>query len=118
LFTHACGLVHTCVWLQQSLLPNIITLAAVTNSLPLAASDAEALDLSALKLTADLSQTWADFTALDATKYMYSHHVYATTTLCKMNPGYTFEHPLRPEMGGSPDINLVDFMVAEKLFTM
>jgi hypothetical protein len=70
---------------QQAVVPNIITLAAVLNAIPLEASSPDVADNV---LVFDAVKEWAGFSALDVNNYMFNHYINDTTTLAWMNPGY------------------------------
>lgn len=100
---------------QQALVPNLITLAAVLNAIPLEASS------SFLKKTTnqvfDLTATWATFSPLDATSYMFNNYINETSTLSWMNPGYdNAADPKNPPLTKSPNPSLIDFIVSKKIF--
>jgi hypothetical protein len=109
---------------QQALLPNLVTLAAVLDAVPLEAADA-ALILGAGAgaeppvMVFDATAAWAGFTPLQATEYMFVGHVSETSTLAFMNPGYdNAADPSSPPLSLAPRLKLVDYLVKERLFTI
>lgn len=110
----AQGFIRYNVTLQHLLLPNIITLAGVLDAVPLA--DGE-FHVDGSTLVFDALATFADFSAHDATSYMYQNFVNRTTSMSKMNPGLdTHGHPLNPPLTRWPDFALADYIVKERLF--
>ena len=73
---------------QQKLLPNIVTLAGVLDAVPLEFSSASAPPPHATVLTFDALAAFDGFAPVEATRYVYEHHVNMTTGLSWMNPGY------------------------------
>ena len=121
---------------QQSLVPQIATLAGVRNSLPIDVGTQEELLATAQAAGAvevlDLTEEWAGYDAggLGATRYIFENHVNETTALSKQNPGWSYPNSDRfpnlpfdvPDINGvltgSPNVGLVDFIVQQKLFNM
>jgi alcohol dehydrogenase YqhD (iron-dependent ADH family) len=64
-----------------------VTLAAVLNAIPLE-SDHPSIAATNPTLIFDLTKTWFNFNAVDATSYMYEHYVNQTSSLAWSNPGY------------------------------
>jgi hypothetical protein len=98
---------------QQRLVPNILTIAAVLDAVPL-----ERLPTGAT-LVFDALAVMAGFSALDATRYVYEHHVNATSTMAKVNPGLDVHgHPFSPHppLKDPPSWGLADYIVKERLF--
>jgi hypothetical protein len=108
---------------DKELLPEIVTLAAVTDSVPIDISDPdlkELIDFSVLKEAFHIGIDWADFTPLQATEYLFDHYANMTTGLAKLNPGYENINNLpnlHPPLTGEMDASLVDYIVKERLFT-
>lgn len=102
---------------QQQLLPNLITLAAVLDAVPLEAGD-PALSADAALLF-DATAEWAGLTPLQATEDVYAKYVSNTTTLAFINPGYdNAANPSDPPLTGTPRLKLVDYLVKERVFTI
>lgn len=102
---------------QQKLLPNIVTLAGVLDAVPL--DVAEPIPSHATTVVFDALKTFDQMTPLDATRYVFEHHVQQTTGMSKMNPGYesqTGKAVFRPNITGAVHIGLADYVVKEKLF--
>ena len=89
---------------QGLVLPNIITIAAVLDAVPLEDGDA-AIDGASLEF--DALTVLADMDARDATEYCFDRYANATSTMSKMNPGYdqsqAKRHPARPPLTGTID---------------
>ncbi|GMH49424.1 hypothetical protein TL16_g00512 [Triparma laevis f. inornata] len=105
---------------QQTILPNIITLAAMLDAIPIDLSDSTALNVDGKTMLFDTTVgDWKNFEAIEATEYMYRNYVNETMSMYKMNPGYatnSFMPDLHPELTGEPNVMAVDFIVKEKLF--
>lgn len=101
---------------QQELVPNLVTLAAVTDSLPL--EDGSPFIPNAGALVFDAIVAWKDFRAINATAFVFSRYANSTTTLAKMNPGWdVHDAPLGPwTLKYAPDLSLVDWIVKQRLF--
>lgn len=102
---------------QQAIVPNLLTVAAVLDAVPL--EDDSPFLPPALPVVFDALSVWAEFSPLNATQYVYEHFVNSTTTLAKMNPGYDLQsHPLNPNppLTGQPDLSLTDYIVSARLF--
>jgi hypothetical protein len=69
---------------QQLITPNIITLAAVLNALPLEDNDP---NIGSASLVFDAVKEFAGFGLYEATAYMLDNYVNQTTALAFMNPG-------------------------------
>jgi len=103
---------------DQLLVPNILTLAAVLDSIPLE-KDSPYLSVT-LPLLFNVSANWVGYSAKNATEYMWQHYVNSTTTAAKMNPGLDVHgHPLdpNPPLLFMPDFSLADYIVSARLFT-
>jgi hypothetical protein len=104
---------------QQLITPNIITLAAVLDAIPLQDGDPLAAQLPKVF---DALVVFRGFSAMQATEYMHTHHVNQTTTMAQMNPGWDTHRPASPPTLPSltQDLNpgLIDYIVKERLFNM
>eukprot|EP00466_Bigelowiella_natans_P021206 jgi/Bigna1/91286/estExt_fgenesh1_pg.C_950041 len=99
---------------QRRVIPNIITLAAVLDAVPL--EDTDPL-VSGAELVFDSVEALSGFSALDATSYVFERYSNKTTTMSKMNPGLdTHKHPIRPPLVKDINTGLVDYIVKERLF--
>lgn len=102
---------------QQIVVPNLLTLAAVLDAIPL--EDNSPFLPPSTPLVYDLVSRWANFTAYNATLYMYQNHINETTTMAKMNPGLDVHgDPLHPPLTLSPDLSLGDYIVKARLFNL
>lgn len=105
---------------QAVVVPNLVTVAAVLDAVPLEDSDPALAAAAPPLLLFDAPAEWEGFSSLNATEYSFDHWGYETTTISKMNPGYdqtvAARHPVDPPLTQSPDPRLIDFIVKEKLF--
>ena len=101
---------------QQELVPNVVTLSAVLDALPL--EDSSPFVAAAGPLLFDALTEWAGFKSINATSATFARFANATTTLAKMNPGWNVhDAPLGPwTLKYAPDLSLVDFIVKARLF--
>ena len=101
---------------QQLITPNIITLAAVLDALPLQSNDPL---MEELPIVFDAEQEFAGFNAMQATEYMHTHHVNETSTMAQMNPGLDVhgDNKINPPLTKDLNPGLIDYIVKEKLFT-
>lgn len=102
---------------QQRLVPNILTMAAVLDGVPLEDSEVAG---AGVPMVFDATSEFAGFGALEATEYVFSHHASSTSTMAKMNPGLDVHHaknPFDPPLNGKPDLKLADYVVKARLFT-
>jgi hypothetical protein len=96
--------------------PNLVTLAAVLDAVPLEDAD-PAIAAAGAPLVFDAVKEWEGFGYYDATNYMYTNYVNLTSTMSKMNPGLNVHtDPIFPKLTGKSDLGLVDFIVAKRLF--
>ena len=94
---------------SKALIPNIVTLAAVLDAVPLEVSDPAAKSTA---VVFDVAKEWQGFDYYKATEYMFDQFRNVTTTMAKMNPGYdVHEDPIFPKLTGSADQGLVDYIV-------
>lgn len=93
-FIHTClavaatGRVRYSFEAQQALVPNMLTLAAVLDGVPL--EDGSPFLEPGLPVVFDAITAWESFSPLNATEFVYNRYVNATTTMAKMDPGYNF----------------------------
>jgi hypothetical protein len=100
---------------EQIVVPNIITLAGVLDAVPL--EDSSPFLPPNYPVAFDTLASWPNFTALEATQYMYTNHVNATSTMSKMNPGLDVHgFPFNPPLTLLPDLSLTDYIVSARLF--
>jgi hypothetical protein len=100
---------------QIQLVPMIITIAGVLDALPLEFSRSQNVTLP---LAFDSLKEFRDFSAYDATKYIFDKFASRTTALSKMNPGLFAppNKPWKPEMKKPAALGLTDYIVKERLF--
>jgi hypothetical protein len=101
---------------QQLLVPNLLTLAAVLDAVPLEDSSPFA---PASPLVFDALSAWRNMSSLDATAFMFDSFGNATTTASMMNPGLDVHgSPWSPSppLSQQPDLSLADFIVSQRLF--
>jgi hypothetical protein len=101
---------------QQELVPNVATLAAVLDAVPL--EDGSPFVPAAGPLLYDAVAAWAGYRAVNATALVFASFANATASLAKMNPGWdVHDAPLGPwTLKYQPDLSLVDHIVKERLF--
>lgn len=102
---------------QQLLVGNLATPASLLDAVPI--EDGSQLSNKTI-VSFDALTEWTNFSALNATSYMYSRYANQTSTLCMMNPGLNVHgDPLNPspQIIGPPDFSLTDFIVQQRLFT-
>ena len=102
---------------QKIILPNLITISAVTDTVPLEDTQLAALGLAGETPTFDAVKTFANLTGMptdaaarSATAWVYARYVNATGGMAKMNPGLDVhgKHKLNPPLtGGPPSVCLV-----------
>jgi hypothetical protein len=106
---------------QQSLVPELMTLAGVLGAVPFDTSVSKSLPSSATVLAFDGTVSFKDFQPIDATRYVYQHHLNATTGMAKLNPGYAGQgcpgpSCFHPNITRGPSLGLTDYIVYAKLF--
>ena len=69
----------------------------------------------------NVSTQWKQYSALEATRYMHTHHIHETKHMAKLNPGYDVHHfegnVYKNLSNKNPDTRFMDFSVKEKMFT-
>lgn len=97
---------------QKGVLPNIITVAAVLDAVPVETAPDNAT------LIFDATSVFKGFSPLQATKFVFENYANHTTSLSYMNPGYTDanKHPFHPALNGTLSPGLIDYVVKVKLF--
>jgi hypothetical protein len=100
---------------QQPLLPNILTVAAALDAVPLDGSLKTQCQAPAFDALAELKDR---NTPLLATKYVFEKYAAQTTGLAMLNPGYEQQpaNPASPVMNQEMKPALVDFVFSQKLF--
>jgi hypothetical protein len=99
---------------QQLVIPNIITVAAVLDAVPL---DISMEPPEGVTLVFDAEEQFHGSSALEATRYVYENWGENTTGMSKMNPGWeTPNTQVDPKLTGTPELGLTDYIVKEKLF--
>ena len=113
----ANGYIRYNVVSQAENVPNLITVAAVLDAVPLEDDDPR---IGSAPVVFDALKEFDGFSERDSTEYVYDHYANATTTMAKMNPGYNqtyaSRHPVDPPLTGTINARLVDFIVTERLF--
>ncbi len=102
---------------QQTLLPNILTVAAALDAVPLDAS----LQVPCGNVAFDAIEELKDKnTPALATKYVFDNYATQTTGLAMLNPGYEVQTDdvTNPPMTGDMKPALVDFVFSQKLFVV
>lgn len=103
---------------QQELMPNILTIAAATEAIPLDVGISEACSQVVVDATLELADKNTRYLA---TKYVFENFIQDTTGLAMHNPGYEVWNPSsvsNPEMTDETPSHLVDFFFSEKLFVV
>ncbi|MDA8639338.1 hypothetical protein N9L31_00045 [bacterium] len=108
---------------QKLLMPNLVTLAAVLDAVPLQDNDVLKPAGATLVLDSTLPSIFgtngtAGYGALKASRYVYEHHINMTGGLAKMNPGLDVHgaDKTNPPLTKNADLSLTDFIVKERLF--
>ena len=105
---------------QAVVVPNIVTVAAVLDIVPLEDGSSFIVETQP-PLLFDALDLWKGFSSLNATEYVFDQWGYETSTMSKMNPGYdqsvAARAPVDPPLTKQPDPRLIDFIVKEKLST-
>lgn len=101
---------------QQLITPNIVTLAAVLDAIPLEDGDPLVAHLS--KRVFDAEEKFRGFSAMQATEYMHTHYVNQTSGMALMNPGLDVHGPNKtnPLLDRTMEPGLMDYIVKERLF--
>ncbi len=102
---------------QQTLMPNILTVAAALGAVPLDQS----LNLACGTVAFDAVQELQDkSTPALATQYVFDNYIKQTTGLAMLNPGYEqpAPDPSNPPITADMQPSLVDFVFSQKLFVV
>jgi hypothetical protein len=101
---------------QKIVIPNLITLAAVLDAVPLEDGD-PIIAATGATMVYDAVKEWENFGYYEATDFMYTNYVNLTSTMAKMNPGLDVHtDPIFPKLTGTSDLGLVDYIVSKRLF--
>ena len=105
---------------QQVAVPNIITLAAVLDAVPLEA-ESPFLRLFSPKLIFDAVATFGltNVTSLQVTTFVFDVYGSLTTSMSMMNPGYNYSDEwldFNPPLTSLPDLAMTDFVVKFRIF--
>jgi hypothetical protein len=102
---------------QRALLPNILTVSAVLEAIPIA----DEMNIQRGELVFDATAEFRDRdTPCLATKYVYEKYVNETTGLAMLNPGYKTDNTKvwDPDLSENMNPSMIDFVFSEKLFVM
>jgi len=102
---------------QRELLPNILTVAAVIEAIPVD----EKMEVKCNNIVFDAALEFQKHdTPYLSTKYVYENYVNETTGLAMLNPGYDKGEGKvwAPEIVEDMDASMIDFVFSEKLFVM
>ncbi len=102
---------------QQALLPNILTVAAALDAVPLD----DGMTVTCGSVAFDAVQEFKDKNTPElATKYVFENYVQHTTGLAMLNPGYEDQpsDPANPTLIRDMHPALVDFVFSQKLFVV
>jgi len=100
---------------QQLVVPQLLTLAAALNAVPL--EDASPLAARAT-IVFDALAAWRNFSSLNATAFVFDRFGASTSSPAFMNPGLDVHgDPFSPNppLNGQPDLALADFVVSARL---
>lgn len=102
---------------QQALLPNILTISAALEAIPVAMETGLPCENIVFDATAELKDYDTPYLA---TKYVYENFVNETTGLAMLNPGYptSGEEVWYPEIRGDMNPAMIDFVFSERLFAI
>ena len=109
---------------QKIIVPNLVTLAAVLDAVPLEDSDVHELNVT-LPITFDAIAQFPPSLTSDrrnaprnVTTWVFDHYGNRTTGMAKMNPGLDVHghNKVNPPLSLDPNLGLVDYIVKEKLF--
>lgn len=114
--TPARGILRYNATVQKVAVPAIITIAGVLNIVPL--EDNMVPHQAGIPVLFDATEVLKNFTELEVTQYLFDNYANRTSTLSKMNPGYTNQtkDPSNPPLTGNPTTGLTDFIVQQRLF--
>jgi len=100
---------------QQAIVPNLITLAAVLQAIPLEADNPAGQEVP---VVFDAVKEFGDLPAANVTAFVYDRYAHATSTMAIMDPGYDQADGgiFNPTLNGAPDTRLMDYIVKESLF--
>jgi len=103
--------------IHHLIVPNLLTVAAVLDAVPLEDGDPVA-DSPAVPVIFDaVLQFPAGTTAFEATQMVFDTWGNRTTTMSKMNPGLdVHHHPIKPGLVSDPNVGLADYVVKARLF--
>lgn len=108
---------------QQIIVPNLVTLSAIFDAVPLEDSNVKLLNVT-VPCKFDALQTFPpplDTTNAprQTTEWMFHHYANRTFGIAKMNPGLDVHghRKVFPPLTKDPNFGLVDFLVKKKLFT-
>ena len=100
---------------QKELLPNIVTLGAVLDAVPV-----QQISDSTPPVVFDALEKFDGFTELESTAYVFDNYGNLTTGVAKQNPGWKWDNRIvdqfKPSLTGGFQTELVDFIVKERLF--
>lgn len=113
--TRATGYIRYNATAQQLVIPNIATLAAVLDAVPL--EDGHP-DIANATMRFDAATQFAGMSSHDCTSYMFDNYANQTTGMAKMNPGLDVHGnvSINPPLTKALNPGLIDFIVKEKLF--
>jgi hypothetical protein len=107
---------------QQVAVPNIITLAAMLDAVPLEDGSPYLLITPKPALVFDFIAQFgvgANVTSLVVTTYMFDRFAATTTGMSMMDPGYDYSNEWKdadPPLTGLPDLGMTDFVVKFRIF--
>lgn len=101
---------------QQKLLPNVLTVAAALEAVPLDTG----MDVACNDVAFDATVELADDTPYLATEYVFQNYIDQTTGLAMLNPGYQLDaaDTANPPIDRDMSSALVDYVFSRKLFVV
>eukprot|EP00730_Choanoeca_flexa_P016422 TRINITY_DN7748_c0_g1_i1.p1 TRINITY_DN7748_c0_g1~~TRINITY_DN7748_c0_g1_i1.p1 ORF type:complete len:559 (+),score=93.81 TRINITY_DN7748_c0_g1_i1:49-1725(+) len=99
---------------QKIAIPSLVTIATALRLIPMENTTGFIVGFDAL------AEFGVNVTAITVTRYAFDNFVNETTSLAITDPGYVDagSRPLHPSLTGEPNLNLIDFVVKERLFNM
>jgi hypothetical protein len=102
---------------QIALVPNVMTVAAVLDAVPLE-DGAVPAGAGPVVTVFDALAAWENLSLIEATNAIHGLYVQNTSSMAMINPGYdNTKHVPNPPITGQPPMYLVDWIVKARLFT-
>lgn len=102
---------------HKLIIPQLLTIAAVTNTIPIDITSFSPELTKNIPLKFDTARIFERPSLYDATLYLFQNYMNQTTGMAKMDPGFDIHnHPIEPPLVGCIRHYLIDFIVKERLF--